>query len=61
MEKLTKEQIANAVAYASVNMYTDDEEMMELKENKYFDELEEAHQRNLAIKALCQLYNEYIK
>ena len=61
MKKLTKEQIANAVVYASVNMYTDDEEMMELKECEYFDELEHARQRNLAIKALCQLYDEYVK
>lgn len=61
MEKLTKEQIIEAVVYASGNMYIDDEEMMELEECQYFDELEDARQINLVVKALCQLYNEYIK
>lgn len=61
MEKLTKEQIRKAVVYASVNMYIDDEEMMELEECECFDTLEDARQINLAVKALCQLYNEYVK
>lgn len=61
MEKLTKEQIREAVVYASVSMYTDDEEMMELEKCQYFDELEDARQINLVVKALCQLYDEYVK
>lgn len=59
-DKLTKDEIENALVYAITSLYVNEDEIKELKEEDEEEAVKAKHMNNV-IRALAQLFDEHYK